>query len=121
MVLSDLDYKEALLALGIELRRLADFSFLDERVDFQEAAKGIFNGELALGMRLNSLDEVGGVRSCYLDIIGSQTRRPWQNRSKRTQMNNTSFEPTPINFVTVDSDQRPILSVGSVAIEILGA
>jgi len=51
---------KALLAVSIELLRLAYFVLPNDALNFQEAADRIFEGGAALGMRVHFQHEVGG-------------------------------------------------------------
>ena len=52
--------EKTLLAVSIELLRFVYFVFIDDGLDLQEAADGIFERGAALGMRVHFQDEVGG-------------------------------------------------------------
>ena len=53
-----LDDEKTRLAVNIELRRTAYSFFLDDALDLQEAADRVFEGGLALGMRVHLQDEI---------------------------------------------------------------
>ena len=115
--ISVLDDNQTLLAVGIELLRLADLVMLHDPFDLEEPARGVLEVGPALRVGVHLLYKVVPRNLAWIYIYNTGDGVA-KIRWKRTDINLVALESVPVDLFAVEIDQGPVLDEvnGAVAV-----